>query len=258
VTVIATALKHMLAAGMSAEAIVDAVAEMEAALPLAQPVEPRRSKGAERQARYRERHKSSQTVTGDADNVTCDEKRNGTPLPLSPKDNNSNPHTPTRVNSPRAKAEAHVAAWWGWRVKHPFPRPHWATDELWADFLTNRKRKDLPSTKAAHDKLLRDVAALAARSGWPPGEIFRACVEKNWGAIYETDEMKAAINANGNGGNQRSTQRRSAGGRDNRDGLARALDEQIERARGGAPGRSGAGEGRGDSQRALAAPAALP
>lgn len=227
-TVIATALKHMLAAGMDPEAIVAAVADMETALPSPEPVERPRSKAAERQARYRERHKSSQNITRGADNVTGDEKRNGQTLPLSPKDNNSNPHTPTRVNSPRVKAEAHVAAWWGWRVKHPFPQPHWATDELWVDFLTNRKRKGLPSTKAAHDKLLRDVAALAARTGWPPGEIFRACVEKNWGAIYETDEMKAAIN--GNSGNRRSGRSGSSGQRDKRDGFAIACDEAIAAA----------------------------
>jgi hypothetical protein len=47
--VIAAALKHMIAAGMDADAIVAAVAEMESA------ATPPRSKGAERQARYRER-----------------------------------------------------------------------------------------------------------------------------------------------------------------------------------------------------------
>lgn len=247
----------MLAAGMSAEAIVEAVAEMEATMPAAQPVEQPRSKGAERQARYRERHKASQSVTGNADNVTGDEKRNGTPLPLSPKDINSNPHTPTRVNTPRAKAEAHVAAWWAWRVKHPFPKPHWAAPDVWADYLTNRKRKDLPNTASAHKKLLRDIVAAVERTGWPPGRIFEACTEQGWGAIYDTNEMKAAINANGNGGNQRGDRQSHGGGRDNRDGLSRALDEQIERSRGGAPGRSGAGDDGRAGHLALAGPAAV-
>lgn len=49
-SVIATALKHMLAAGMTPEQIISAVAEMEAA---ATPPEPTRSKAAERMARYR-------------------------------------------------------------------------------------------------------------------------------------------------------------------------------------------------------------
>ena len=54
---IAVAVRHMMAAGMDPDAIVAAVAEMEAA------AVPQRSKNAERQARYRERNKASQTVT---------------------------------------------------------------------------------------------------------------------------------------------------------------------------------------------------
>jgi len=50
---IAVALKHMLAAGMPHDAIVAAVAEMEAAMPRKQ------TKGAARQQRYRERHNAS-------------------------------------------------------------------------------------------------------------------------------------------------------------------------------------------------------
>ena len=247
-TVIATALKHMLAAGMSAEAIVEAVAAMEAALPAAEPADRPRSKAAERQARYRERHKASQTVTRDVDNVTGDEKRNGRPLPLSPKDINSNPHTPTRDNTPRVKAEAHVAAWWAWRVKHPFPRPHWAARDVWADFLTNRKRKDLPNTKSAHTKLLRDIIAAMERTGWPPGRIFEACVEQGWGAIYDTNEMKAANN--GNNGNRNGAPRNS-GQRGKQDGFQAACADDLadRQAR-----RSSAG-GTGDRRR-IAAPGA--
>lgn len=253
---IATALKHMLAAGMPHDAIVAAVAEMEAAVAAAQPVEKPRSKGAIRTAAWRARHKASQSVTCDDGDVTGDEKRHIDPLPCPPKDNNSNPPTHPRDNTtPRAKAEAHVAAWWAWRVKHPFPRPHWATAELWADFLACRKRKDMVNTVTAHKRLLRDMASAVARTGWPPGEIFEACVEKGWGAIYDTDEMKAAIH--GNTGNRRSAGQGHSGGRDNRDGFTRALDAQIERARSGAAGRSGVGDDGGGGGRALAAPSAL-
>lgn len=67
-TAIATALKHMLAAGMPHDAIVAAVADMEASMPAAQSAERPRSKGALRTAAYRERerHKASQSVTCDA------------------------------------------------------------------------------------------------------------------------------------------------------------------------------------------------
>lgn len=255
-TAIATALKHMLAAGMPHDAIIAAVAEMEAAMPVAvDPVADRRRE-YDRARKREERSVARMSAESGGRPVDSADKADIDPLPLPPNDNNSNPPTPApENNTPRVKAEAHVAAWWGWRVKHPFPKPHWATEELWADFLTNRKRKDLSSTKSAHDKLLRDVAALVAQTGWPPGEIFRACVEKGWGAIYETDEMKAAIN--GNSGNRRGSGSGSSGGRDNRDGLARALDEQIERSRGGPPGRSGAGDAGGAGNLALAGPAAL-
>ena len=57
-SVIATAVKHMLAAAMDHDAIVAAIAEMEGERPLQEG----RSKAAIRQANYRER-KAAQTVT---------------------------------------------------------------------------------------------------------------------------------------------------------------------------------------------------
>lgn len=56
---IATALKHMLAAGMAHDAIVSAVADMEVSGGKV------RTAGAIRQERYRDRHKPSQSVTSD-------------------------------------------------------------------------------------------------------------------------------------------------------------------------------------------------
>jgi len=58
--VIATALQHMIAAGMPGEQIVSAVAAMEA-------VNDTRSAGAKRQARYRERNKDSAATVGAGD-----------------------------------------------------------------------------------------------------------------------------------------------------------------------------------------------
>lgn len=79
-SVIAEAVRHMMKAGMGADAIADAVAAMEAA------AIPARSKGAERTARWR--HKASQSVTRDA----------GSPLkeipPTPPKENNPLPASP--------------------------------------------------------------------------------------------------------------------------------------------------------------------
>lgn len=79
-SIIATALKHLIAAGVSGDDLVRAVAEMEAALPASQPA---RSKGALRTERWRDnqRHKASQ-------NVTCDDGDKAAP---PPNDNISNP-----------------------------------------------------------------------------------------------------------------------------------------------------------------------
>lgn len=85
---IAEALRHMLAAGMPAEAIVAAVADMEACA--AAETAPARSNGAERTRRWRER-KASQSVT-----VTSQASRDVTPSP--PK--NVPPHPP--INTPHS------------------------------------------------------------------------------------------------------------------------------------------------------------
>lgn len=88
--VIAAALKHMIAAGMDADAIVDAVADMEAC-------QPHRSKAAERQARYRERNKASQvTVSDDCDGEQKDPFDKETP-PVPPKEINIPKKTPPIV-----------------------------------------------------------------------------------------------------------------------------------------------------------------
>jgi hypothetical protein len=100
VSVIATALKHLIAAGVSGDDLVRAVAEMEDAMPAAMPS---RSKAADRQARYRERqasqtvterHETSQTVT------TVTPPLSPSPPPPDP------PHPapiPVEIYIPRAK-----------------------------------------------------------------------------------------------------------------------------------------------------------
>jgi hypothetical protein len=70
VSAIATALKHMLAAGMEHAAIIAAVEEMEAA------ASPAKSSAAERQKRYRERKKRVTRDVTSVTSVTSDEHRN--------------------------------------------------------------------------------------------------------------------------------------------------------------------------------------
>jgi len=84
---IAVAVKHMIAAGMTAEAIVAAVAEMEAA---AQPV---RSSGAVRQERYRRNKASLVTIVTESD----DPSSPLVPPSLSPTPPYSPPYNPPTI-----------------------------------------------------------------------------------------------------------------------------------------------------------------
>ena len=169
-SVIATALKHMLAAGMPHDAIVAAVAEMEAGMAVDEVAERRRAYDRERKRKI----KSGGIPVESADSAECSEPS----LSRPPNENNSNPPTHTHENiNTRAKAD-------------PFPRPEWCPPPVWVDLLTNRKAKKLPNTPSAHRKLLRDVDTWVARTGWPPGEVVSACVERGWGAIYDFTEQK--------------------------------------------------------------------
>lgn len=133
-----------------------------------------RSAAAERQARYRARKKDCD-VTGDVTrDVTC---VTDPALSPSPNENNSNPHPHTHPdNTPRA------------RGADQFPRPEWASTQLWADLKANRKAKRLPNTATAHAKFLRDIAALETDE-WPPGRLLEAIVARGWAAAYDPREI---------------------------------------------------------------------
>lgn len=86
----------------------------------------------------------------------------------------------SRTDIPAAKATGICA--------DDFPRLDCASAEVWRDFLKNRKAKRLPCTATAHKRLCSDLEAMTARTGWPPGQVFEACVAKGWGAIYDPRE----------------------------------------------------------------------
>ena len=90
---IAVAVKHLIAAGVTGDDLVTAIAEMEASLKTV------RSVNAERQARYRERVKSrEQTVTNVTDNVTNDAKKE---IPHTPLEKTTTQNQPTRAKPAR-------------------------------------------------------------------------------------------------------------------------------------------------------------
>lgn len=80
-----------------------------------------------------------------------------------------------------------------------FPKPDFADDQVWSDFLKNRKTKKLTNTSTAHKRMLDDLAKVSAETGWPPGRVFEVCVAKGWGAIFNPVEKQG--NGNGTGFN---------------------------------------------------------
>ena len=162
-SIIAVAVRHMLAAGMDADAVANAVEAMEAEMDT-------RSTGAKRQARYRERNKASQSVTSDAAVTT---PLSPTPL-LSPQTPQTTPHPHTPVSiTPRA------------REAKPFDGcPDGVEPGHWRDFLANRRAKRLPNTETAYRGVLRKLAELV-NDEWPPGRLMQTIVEKGWASIHD-------------------------------------------------------------------------
>ncbi len=178
-SVIASALKHMLAAGMDHDAILAAVAAMEEEIANA----PRpRSAGAIRTERWRKNKAShaSQSVTcddGDAD-VTLTPSLDKEKSPRPPKEINLIPEgdasvhegdpagLPISVKVALAIATCQAIG----RIKPPFTLPVRIPAEPWADFVAMRLRIRKPMTDRAKELAVRELDRLAA-AGWPPGDV---------------------------------------------------------------------------------------
>jgi hypothetical protein len=180
-SIIATAVKHMLAAGLTGDALVAAIAEMEACAPAAA-VDATAARRRERDAAYQAMKRAEraagrpaksrrQKSAESADSADSADVADSPP----PNDIYSNPPpiSPNASHSPRARV----------RQSADFPKPDWADDQVWTDFLSNRKRKGLSNTPTAHRKLLADIDRIAD-AHWPPGRLLEAATAKGWGAIY--------------------------------------------------------------------------
>lgn len=178
-SVIATAVRHLMAAGVTGDALLVAIEELEADVR----AEPKpKSPGAIRTERWRQRHKASHVTKGDVG----DESDADPALSPAPNENNSNPHPHTHpdITTPR---EAHVLAWLAWRETHPFPRPWWADKRVWADWLEVRKAKKARNTITAHNGFLRDIDK-HADAEWPPGRLLEHAVARSWLSINRPEE----------------------------------------------------------------------
>lgn len=185
-SVIATALKHLIAAGVSGDDLVRAVAEMEAValaqLAAERPVEDTRSVSARRQARYRERlaernaerNEASQSVTGDAF-VTVD-----------PSPNKSPPHPQKLTPTPHThEGRAHDAP----ATPRAWACPTGVDPSHWRDFRANRRKKRLTDTETAYAAQLKLIERFAT-ADWPPGRLVEKAAEKGWGTIVDPTEYE--------------------------------------------------------------------
>lgn len=137
-SMIATALKHMLAAGMPHDQIIEAVAEMESAFPKDAQAERRRAADRERK-RLRNSAESAETAES-VDPPFSDKERSPTP----PKEINSNPRETKRARGSRLPDDWALPAKWG----------QWALSEGWVEadirFEADRFR-DFWCSKAGKD-----------------------------------------------------------------------------------------------------------
>lgn len=166
----------MAAAGAPLEAILVALKALEAkdaeiAEREGQVAEKRAKDAARKRA---ERHAARNVHGQSTDSPETVQANPSLSLPLSPQ----TPQTPTHTHPDIYPA----------RKGRDFPMLDCTDAETWGDFLRNRKAKRLPNTATARRKLESDLAEVSARTGWPPGEVFAACVAKGWGAIYDPRE----------------------------------------------------------------------
>lgn len=206
-TVIATAVRHLLAAGVTGDALVQAIADMEAAQPKDAAAERRRAWDRERKRKARDEANSGGSPVESAD-IAEIPSLSPAPLP-SPQTPQPTPHPHTHpdISTPCA------------RKADPFPRPDWCEDrQHWTDLKANRKAKRLPNTPTAYTKFIRDIAQWVD-DDWPPGRVLEAIVARGWAsAQYDPRESSP------NGNHIRPSSPSSA---DRRSGLARAIDEQL-------------------------------
>lgn len=137
---------------------------------------PSRSKNAERQRRFRERWKESDVTPlrnerDVTDNVTASPiEETSFPLPSEP--NGSSEGIDARAKKP-----------------NPFPKPDWAPQQAWTDFLANRRRKGRTNTPSAHKRFLDDIARLSDDE-WPPGRLLEHAAAEGWAGIYDPRERR--------------------------------------------------------------------
>lgn len=137
---------------------------------------PSRSTSAERQRRYRERWKEdgvtsvTSPVTQHSDVTASPNEETSNPLPSEP--NGSSEGVIPRASKPPA-----------------YPRPPWADQQVWTDFLANRRRKGRTNTPSAYKRFLDDINRYSDDE-WPPGRLLEHAAAEGWAGIYDPREKR--------------------------------------------------------------------
>jgi len=177
-SIIATAVKHLLAAGVTGDALVQAIADMEANAPATVAVDTGPSKGALRTRAWRERQEASQNVTRDAGDVTVTENVTSPPS----LDKETSPRPPKEIKPiPRVTPAGALP-----RKAGGFSAPDGVPADRWSAFCQQRKKA---VTRIAFDRICKTLNE-AREAGWPPGEVVERSIESGYETVFVPKEFR--------------------------------------------------------------------
>lgn len=134
-----------------------------------------------------------QATLGTVPKTEQSQKRNSTEK--EPKQSQKRDTEPSRTFVDKAKALPTVRV----KPENEYPKPDWADDSVWADFLKNRKKKNKPNTATAYKRFCDDIARLSSDQ-WPPGRLLAHAASEGWAGIYEPRESNNGQHGNQNDG----------------------------------------------------------
>ena len=152
--------------------------------------------------------------------------QNGSPANLAPRPKKT--QTPAKMaGKPLRETPSIVVK----RAREKIVMPGWLPVDAWNGFLDMRKEKGAVPTGRATQLLIAKLERLRS-DGNDPGAVLDQSTENNWSGIFE-------VKANGRNQNIRAGNGSGSGQRDNRDGIAKALDRRLAELDGptGAAGR---------------------
>ena len=157
--VIAEAVRHLIAAGVSGDSLVQAIEDMENASA------PERTARQERNRRYYEKKASEKRLKASYSDTPPPNGSNGFPHP-SLTSLTSPLKTPKGVKIP------------------PHKIPDGVSEELWNDFLEVRRKLKAVNSERAINSILADLSRWKAK-GHCPASIIETSIRSSWKDVYE-------------------------------------------------------------------------